>query len=319
MALCHKTSLVRRFAGKPGTVFNLKNAKWGKELILRDQLMSIDTGFLRCDGSLLLRLELQMPEKKQWSDDDDDSKYDSDEEEAYPAVLKEGSGGGSSIGSDFLSLLADPGPTTDLTITATAAVAGGVTGAGKEGGSKKRKADTASSNGGSTGASSSRFPVHRAILAARCPYFATHFASGLGDSNTRELHMPDTDPDALAALLRFVYGGELRVASREQASRCLALADRLLLPKAAGLLRAHLLATLSPATVMADLTWAAGLAEGQGQAELLTGLVDYAAEQEADIAEEQVEQLAAAQPALMAKLFTARVQAAKRCRVWKAC
>eukprot|EP00198_Chlamydomonas_reinhardtii_P000890 XP_001690225.1 predicted protein [Chlamydomonas reinhardtii] len=238
----------------------------------------------------------------------------------------------------------DPGPTCDLTIIATAAAAagaaegdsgGGGSGAGTQGettggkatgseGQKKRKrgALTAAATVTAAGAGAAAaaggagctrsFAVHRAILAARCPYFATHFASGLGDSNTCELHMPDTDPDALAALLRFMYGGELRVASREQARSCLELADRLLLPTAVGLLRDHLLSTLSTAAVVADLVWAACLAEGQGQEELLTGLVDYAAEQEADMPEEQVAQLAAAHPVLMAQLFRARVRAAKR-------
>ena len=283
---------------------------WDKLLPLK-KLFTPASGFLRAhDGALLIRLDLeyqQAPAAAGQSDPRDGS--------SYPATISStsSSGGGSGDGgtqaasamselsSDFLALLEDPHPTSDLTISATASAAPGDSG------------ETSSAVAGGAECSR-RFPVHRAILAARCPYFATHFASGLGDSNTRELHLPDTDPDALAALLRFMYGGELRVASREQAWRCLALADRLLLPKAAGLLRAHLLATLSPTTVMADLMWAAGLAEGQGQAELLTGLISSAAEMEEDIPEAQVEQLAAAHPALVAQLFTARFRASKRLR-----
>ncbi|KAG2427134.1 hypothetical protein HXX76_012644 [Chlamydomonas incerta] len=309
-----KNDIVRE--SRQDSVFDAKTNSWGfTQLVSRDRVLSKDAGFLRRDGSVLLRMELAMPGGYRENEDEEE-----DEEGGYPAVLEESGGGRSSIGSDFLSLYDSPGSTSDLTIIATAVGHEAVVkeeGAAKKG--KKRKTCTASNSGGGGGGGgcSHRFPVHRAVLAARCPYFATHFASGMGDSNARELRMPDTDPDALAALLRFVYGGELCVASREHARSCLGLADRLLLPKAVALVSEHLLTTLSAATVMADLMWAAELAEGPGQVELLTALVDYAAEQESDISEEQAEQLAAAHPALMAQLFTARVRAAKRCRTWK--
>ncbi|KAG2444556.1 hypothetical protein HXX76_001301 [Chlamydomonas incerta] len=158
-----------------------------------------------------------------------------------------------------------------------------------------------------------RFDVHRAILAARCPYFATLFESGMADSSARELPLPDTDTDALKALLQFLYCGGLTVTSREQARSCLALADRLLLPKAAALLRAHLLSTVTEAAVASDIVWAAG-AGGAAGVEMLTALVDFCAEAEADVPEDGLRQLAAAHPALMAQLYTAGRRAAKRAR-----
>ncbi|KAG2444555.1 hypothetical protein HXX76_001300 [Chlamydomonas incerta] len=178
-------------------------------------------------------------------------------------------------------------------------------------------AGAAHGDGGRSGAndvsSGRRFDVHRAILAARCPYFATLFESGMADSSARELPLPDTDTDALKALLQFLYCGGLTVTSREQARSCLALADRLLLPKAAALLRAHLLSTVTEAAVASDIVWAAG-AGGAAGVEMLTALVDFCAEAEADVPEDGLRQLAAAHPALMAQLYTAGRRAAKRAR-----
>ncbi|KAG2446910.1 hypothetical protein HYH02_008066 [Chlamydomonas schloesseri] len=204
----------------------------------------------------------------------------------YPAVLQ----AATPQLADFLALLERPGPTSDLTIIAAA------------------------TSGGGGGGNSRNFNVHRAILAARWPYFATLFASGLGDSGARELPLPDIDPDDLQVLLRFVYGGELVVASRKQTHSCAALADRLLLPQAVGLLQEHLLSTLSVDTIIADLMWAAGLPDPL-QWELFVSMLDFCG---ADVEEElplgELQQLAAARPELMAQLYTARRRAAGRLR-----
>lgn len=48
------------------------------------------------------------------------------------------------------------------------------------------------------------FHVHRAILAARCPYFRTLFNAGMADSAASELPLPDADPDAFAVLLQWI-------------------------------------------------------------------------------------------------------------------
>ncbi|KAG2434925.1 hypothetical protein HYH02_012123 [Chlamydomonas schloesseri] len=133
---------------------------------------------------------------------------------------------------------------------------------GQQAGAVDKTSAAASRTTGSNGASvstSRRFEVHRAILAARCPYFHTLFESGLADAGARELTLCDTDPDALAVLLRFMYGGSTIVESREQVRTCMVLADRLLLPQVVDLLREHLLSTYSAATLVADLPCAAGL------------------------------------------------------------
>ncbi|KAG2421985.1 hypothetical protein HYH02_015554 [Chlamydomonas schloesseri] len=83
--------------------------------------------------------------------------------------------------------------------------------------------------------------------------------------------------------------------------------------QAAALLRAHLLSTVTEAAVASDIVWAAG-AGGAAGVEMLTALVDFCAEAEADVPEDGLRQLAAAHPALMAQLYTAGRRAAKRAR-----
>ncbi|KAG2433587.1 hypothetical protein HYH02_012518 [Chlamydomonas schloesseri] len=341
--------------------------------------MGINTasGLLRLDGTLLVRVELELTQPpaaapSRWL-------LSNSQTREYPETLSTNLWG-NDVGKDFLSLLTNPGATADLTIIATAAAGAAAGGETAEGGKarrgKKRKAAAAAGSskgrrrgaaaagaagaaagaagataGATAGASSRRFPVHRAVLAARCPYFATHFASGMADSSTSELHMPDTDPDALAALLRFVYGGELPLSSRHHARCCFELADRLLLPKAVALLGQHLVTTPTAATMAADLAWAMRLgggsqagpqqgggpggAGGSGGAggggsggaggagggsgggisnnDLVTGLIEFIAEQqEEDLPEEQVRALAAEQPDLMLQLYAAARRAARR-------
>ncbi|KAG2449158.1 hypothetical protein HYH02_005905 [Chlamydomonas schloesseri] len=336
------------------------NANSGFSELFPLEQLTVASGFLRHDGALLLRLELLQVTQAETSDEDSSSEEeDSDEDppRIYPATLRDFMAARSDLGADLLSLWERPGPTSDLTLVATApaaadgsaaggAAAGGsgrpqaVPGGARSGraigacgagglkqqqqqpggpasGTRSRRAPSgqsssskglavATSDGGSTG----RFDVHRAILAARCPYFATLFEVGMRDSTARELALPDTDPDALKPLLQFLYGGALTLTSRQQARACLALADRLLLPKAAALLRGHLLSTLAVNDVLGDLLWAADA----GQAELLATLVDFAADAAQDVPEAGLQALAAAHPALMAQLFTAGRRAAKRSR-----
>ncbi|KAG2432425.1 hypothetical protein HYH02_012996 [Chlamydomonas schloesseri] len=279
--------------------------------------ITTNDGFLRRhDGALLVAVEVELP---------DEAAAGAPSTVGDDVCIKD-CAARQDIGSDLLSLLDNPGPTADLTLIATAGSSASRSGADtassteEEPPAKKAKTDAGNEAGAAGGLGpvtagspeSRRFEVHRAILAARCPYFATLFASGMADSDTRELPLPDTDPDALAALLRFMYGGELALASRHQTRTCLVLADRLLLPKAVALLREQLLSSLSPGTIMADLIWAAG--PGGQEAALLRELMDFAAEVVADLPEPELKQLAAAQPALMTQLLLASVRAAKRSR-----
>ncbi|KAG2433588.1 hypothetical protein HYH02_012519 [Chlamydomonas schloesseri] len=282
--------------------FNPSTPSWGYKEAIALSKLTTSSGFLRRDGALLLRLELELSATAAAA------AAGRGGGRAYPTNLEDGIASRSDMGSDFLSLLNNPGPTSDLTILATAPGVVVVKEEPKKG--KKRKTSAASSCSSNSTKGLRRFPVHRAVLAARCPYFAMHFASGMRDSKTRELHMPDTDPDALAALLRFVYGGKLTVTSREHARCCFELADRLLLPKAVALLREHLLSTLSTSEIFEDLTWAADMDDGQE--ELLTGMVDFAAEAQEELPQAAVADLAATHPALVAQLFTARARAATR-------
>ncbi|KAG2447515.1 hypothetical protein HYH02_007439 [Chlamydomonas schloesseri] len=283
-------------------------------MLLLTQLTT-ESGFLRHDGALVLGVEVEELTAAAAAAAGGDGGTIT--EHAYPATLPDGTtspgtsgAAASELGSDLLALLDHPGPTTDFTVIATAdAPAAG--GGGGTAAAEAKAADGAAAGDGDSMNSSRRFEVHRAILAARCPYFATLFDSGMDDSGARELTLPDTDPDALAALLRYIYGGSLTVTCREHARSCLQLADRLLLPKAAAMLRRHLLSTLSVSTVMPDLLWAVSAAPNDE--ELLTAAVDFAAAAEPDLPEQWLEQLAeAAPPALVARLFTACRRAARR-------
>ncbi|PNW69977.1 hypothetical protein CHLRE_17g700550v5 [Chlamydomonas reinhardtii] len=170
-------------------------------------------------------------------------------------------------------------------------------------------AEAPASNAAALEVSRRTFPVHRGILAARCPYFRALFDSGMADSGTRDLTLPDTHPAALEALLGYLYGGRLELPSRELARSCLQLADVLLLQPAADMLTRHLVATASPDSFVADLLLASGLGgEGEGgQTQLLTGLLGRYPGFVEELEEGDMEALAAAQPGLMLRLHQALV------------
>lgn len=54
-----------------------------------------------------------------------------------------------------------------------------------------------------------RLPVHRAILARRSPFFAAIFSSGMRESATREVEVPNLRLPVLCELLHFLYTGRL--------------------------------------------------------------------------------------------------------------
>ncbi|KAG2500368.1 hypothetical protein HYH03_001942 [Edaphochlamys debaryana] len=75
-----------------------------------------------------------------------------------------------------------------------------------------------------------RFPVHRAILIARCDYFRSQLEGGFADGAAAELSLPDADSAAFELLLRFVYTGAVDIPAA-LAPAVAELADRLLLPE----------------------------------------------------------------------------------------
>ncbi|GLC39665.1 ubiquitin-specific protease ubp15 [Pleodorina starrii] len=172
------------------------------------------------------------------------------------------------LSKDILALLDNPGPTSDLTLIA----AGGRS-----------------------------FPVHRAILVARCEFFKTMFASDVGDAaSARELPLPDADPDALALLLRFIYGGVLDKCEHDQLKPAMELADFLRLVWVCAKLQQRLLDTVTQDTLAEDLLWA----EGRGDEDTLTALVRLCVRKFAATGADAIaDVLAERSPKLLARLF----------------
>ncbi|KAG2452062.1 hypothetical protein HYH02_003098 [Chlamydomonas schloesseri] len=111
-----------------------------------------------------------------------------------------------------------------------------------------------------------RFPVHRAILSARCDYFKQRLAGdGLLDARAAELELPDADPDAFALLLRWLYTGGADVPS-DQARSVAELADRLLLPELCAEAQGVVASSVTAGSVVDCLLWAWGCCESRGDA-----------------------------------------------------
>ena len=56
-----------------------------------------------------------------------------------------------------------------------------------------------------------KFPVHRAILAARSPVFRAMFTSNMKESVAEEIQIEDMEPDVMEELLRCVYTDQVPV------------------------------------------------------------------------------------------------------------
>ena len=56
-----------------------------------------------------------------------------------------------------------------------------------------------------------KFPVHRAILAARSPVFRAMFTSNMKESVSEEISIEDIEPDVIKELLRCVYTNQVPV------------------------------------------------------------------------------------------------------------
>ena len=54
-----------------------------------------------------------------------------------------------------------------------------------------------------------KFPVHRAILAAKSPVFRAMFSSGMKESKEEDIPIEDMDPDVMEELLRCIYTDQI--------------------------------------------------------------------------------------------------------------
>ncbi|KAG2500388.1 hypothetical protein HYH03_001960 [Edaphochlamys debaryana] len=158
-----------------------------------------------------------------------------------------------------------------------------------------------------------RFPVHRAILSARCDFFKSQLEGGFADEAAAELGLPDADPAAFELLLRFVYTGAVDIPPA-LAPAVAELADRLLLPELCSDAQAVVLSGVSAETVVGSLLWAERL--GVSFSGLLSSLKAWYLEHHEEVleaAEESVEQLAEC-PRLMVELVGGLSRLAKRRR-----
>ena len=169
-----------------------------------------------------------------------------------------------------------------------------------------------------------RFHCHRLILSARCDYFRQRLVGdGFADARAAELELPDADADAFALLLRWLYTGSATVAV-DQACGVAELADRLLLPELLGVALAVVAESVSAATVIDKLLWAAGCCEtrGEGFGGLLAQLKAWYVQHHEQVAAEAGagrKRLASEAPDLMIELMDAalvweRTAGAKRAR-----
>ncbi|GLC53005.1 ubiquitin-specific protease ubp15 [Pleodorina starrii] len=225
---------------------------WGFREMLPLTDATVAKGFLRADGALVVRVEIKVKDKKRLSDSE-------------VASLAKKCKAASSVTTDLLTLLQDPGPASDLTLTA----------------------------GGRS------IPVHRAILAARCDFFKTMFASGFDDSTSKQVAMPDTDPDALQLLLRFIYGGVLDSCPQALLKPAAELADRLRLTDALVELEDCILNGTGPESIVDDMLWA----ERRGSSKLSKSLQEaYLKTHVKKVSESALATLAEQNPKLMARL-----------------
>lgn len=53
-----------------------------------------------------------------------------------------------------------------------------------------------------------RIPAHRIVLSSASDYFAAMFTSDVREATQNEVNMRDVDPDAMAALVKYMYDGQ---------------------------------------------------------------------------------------------------------------
>ncbi|KXZ42452.1 hypothetical protein GPECTOR_145g743 [Gonium pectorale] len=174
--------------------------------------------------------------------------------------------------------------------------------------------DGSSGNGSGEGSGSEArrsFPAHRTILAARCPYFRRLFAGGFADSAAPRVELPETEPEALAAVLRHLYTGDPGELAEGLLRPVAELADRLLLPELRDHVAARLVRSVTPGTVVDGMLWADRA--GEPLEGLLRRLVAYFTKHRAEVAAQEpggLRQLTAkASPGLLEQLVMRGVQA----------
>lgn len=59
-----------------------------------------------------------------------------------------------------------------------------------------------------------RIPAHRIILSAASDYFAAMFTSDVREANQNEIRLKDVDPEALVALVHYMYSGKYTLNKR---------------------------------------------------------------------------------------------------------
>ncbi|GLI67853.1 hypothetical protein VaNZ11_012144 [Volvox africanus] len=138
------------------------------------------------------------------------------------------------------------------------------------------------------------FYVHRSILTARCDYFRQRLTGGFTDGDEPVLSLPDADPDAFAALLRFLYTGFPPDGPPLSLSPALLqplveLADRLLLPELCAVAQAQLLAAVTRDNVVDLLIWASE--RGQTFLDALTRLTEWYLVHQLEVMEHKPEEV----------------------------
>ncbi len=119
------------------------------------------------------------------------------------------------------------------------------------------------------------FAAHRSVLAARSPYFRQRLDPGAGfaDAGGPRLSLPDADPGAFAAVLRYMYTDSAGSVPPELLQPVGELADRLLLPGLCTHVGQQLLGTVCAQSVVDLLLWAEQRRGSFGA--LLGGLKDW--------------------------------------------
>ncbi|KXZ42449.1 hypothetical protein GPECTOR_145g740 [Gonium pectorale] len=153
---------------------------------------------------------------------------------------------------------------------------------GGEGGEGEGGGDGSGRGGGGGGNARRSFPAHRAILAARCPYFRRLFAGGFADSAAPRVELRGAEPEALAAVLCHLYTGDPGDLAEGLLRPVAELADRLLLPELRDHVAARLVRSVTPGTVVDGMLWADRA--GAGMEGLLRRLAAYFAAHRAEVA-----------------------------------